>query len=137
MYVSDATLSPPNPISVFVQKRLFSISASKSTYDDVRVLDFGKIIEQSTFAPRMAQRVVDELDRVAKWSDSAMKDLKVDCNVGAAEVIELQAKIKASKEKDILDSLPPLIGADFTLEAFVPLSEAERKAAAAAAPAKK
>jgi type IV pilus assembly protein PilO len=40
--------------------------------------------------------------------------------------------IAAGKEREILDILPPLIGADFTLDAFVPLSEAEIKAAAPA-----
>jgi len=46
--------------------------------------------------------------------------------------------IAPGKEKEILDILPPLIGADFVLEAFVPLTEAELKAAAtpAAAPPK-
>ena len=46
--------------------------------------------------------------------------------------------IAPGKEKEILDSLPPLIGADFVLEAFVPLTAAELKAAAvpAAAPPK-
>jgi len=40
------------------------------------------------------------------------------------------------KDKELLDSLPPLLGADFTLEAFVPLTEAELKAATAAPPKK-
>ena len=85
LYISDGSTIPPSPISAFVQKRLFSISATRSTYDDVRVLDFGKIMEQSTFAPRMAQRVTEELEKVAKWEEAALKDLKIDPNAGADE----------------------------------------------------
>jgi len=104
LYVSDAAFTPPSAISVFVQKRLFSIAATKSTYDDVRVLDFGKIMEQATFAPRMAQRVMDELDRVSKWEEGAMKDLKIDPNQGSSTVAELQEKIEAATKADILES---------------------------------
>lgn len=85
MYKSDGTSLPLNPMSAFVQKKLVSISASRSSYDDVRVLDFGKIMEASTFAPRMAQRVSDDLDKMAKWEAAAMKDLKIDPNSGASE----------------------------------------------------
>ena len=66
-----------------------------------------------------------------------IKDLKLTKKTLPSDKFKFSQPIAPGKEKDILDSLPPLIGADFTLEAFVPLSEAERKAAAAAAPAKK
>jgi dynein heavy chain, axonemal len=85
MYASDSSTMPVRPISAFVQKRLFSVAASRSKYDDVRMLDFGKIMEQNTFAPRMAQRVVDELDKLQKWAEASMKDLKIDPNSGADE----------------------------------------------------
>ena len=68
-----------------MQKRLFSVSATRSAYDDVRVLDFGKIMEQATFGPRMATRVTDELSRLAKWEETALKDLAIDPNKGADE----------------------------------------------------
>ena len=66
-----------------------------------------------------------------------IKDLKLTKKTLPSDKFKFSQPIAPGKEKDILDSLPPLIGADFTLEAFVPLSEAERKAAAAAEPAKK
>lgn len=62
-----------------------------------------------------------------------IKDLKLVKKSLPSDRFKFPKAIAPGKEKDILDSLPPLIGADFTLEAFVPLSEAERKAAAAAA----
>ena len=68
----------------------------------------------------------------------AVKDLKLTKKSLPVEKFKFSRPIAAGKEREILDSLPPLIGADFTLEAFVPLSEAELKAAAtAAAPPKK
>ena len=63
----------------------------------------------------------------------AVKDLKLTKKSLPVEKFKFSRPIAAGKEREILDSLPPLIGADFTLEAFVPLSEAELKAAAAAA----
>ncbi len=66
-----------------------------------------------------------------------VKDLKLTRRVLPSDKFKFSRQIAPGKEKDILDSLPPLIGADFTLEAFVPLTEAELKAAAAAAPPKK
>ncbi len=67
-----------------------------------------------------------------------VKDLKLTKKSLPIEKFKFSVPIAAGKERDILDSLPPLIGADFTLDAFVPLSDAEIKAAApapAAAPA--
>ena len=53
------------------------------------------------------------------------------------EQFKFSRPLAPGKEKELLDSLPPLLGADFILEAFVPLTEAELKAAApAAAPTK-
>jgi hypothetical protein len=78
MYMSDASTTPASPICAFVQKKLISVAATRSSYDDVRVLDFGKIMEQATFAPRMAQRVTEELDKLYKWEELAMKDLKIE-----------------------------------------------------------
>lgn len=67
-----------------------------------------------------------------------VKNLKLTKKPLPSDKFKFSRPIAAGKEKEILDVLPPLIGADFTLEAFVPLSEAELKAAtAAAAPAKK
>jgi len=67
-----------------------------------------------------------------------VKNLKLTKKPLPSEKFKFSRPIAAGKEKEIIDILPPLIGADFTLEAFVPLSEAELKAAtAAAAPPKK
>ncbi|OIP78602.1 MAG: hypothetical protein AUK48_01340 [Oscillatoriales cyanobacterium CG2_30_44_21] len=62
-----------------------------------------------------------------------VKDLKLTKKVLPTTSFKFSRPIAAGKEKEILDSLPPLIGADFTLQAFVPKSEEELKAAAAAA----
>lgn len=67
-----------------------------------------------------------------------IKDLKLTKKTLPTTTFKFSRPIAAGKEKEILDILPPLIGADFTLQAFVPKTEAERKAAtAAAAPPKK
>ncbi len=67
-----------------------------------------------------------------------VKNLKLTKKPLPSDKFKFSRPIAAGKEKEIIDILPPLIGADFTLEAFVPLSEAELKAAtAAAAPPKK
>ena len=67
-----------------------------------------------------------------------VKDLKLTKKNLPINQFKFSKPIAAGKEKELLDSLPPLLGADFTLEAFVPLTEAELKAAApAAAPPKK
>ena len=63
-----------------------------------------------------------------------VKDLKLTKKSLPTTTFKFSRPIAAGKEKDILDSLPPLIGADFTLQAFVPKTEEELKAAAAAAP---
>lgn len=64
----------------------------------------------------------------------AVKDLKLTKKALPITNFKFSVPIAAGKEKEILDILPPLIGADFTLEAFVPKTEEELKAAAAAAP---
>jgi type IV pilus assembly protein PilO len=64
-----------------------------------------------------------------------VKDLKLTKKALPTTTFKFSRPIAAGKEKDILDSLPPLIGADFTLQAFVPKTEEELKAAAAAAAA--
>jgi type IV pilus assembly protein PilO len=67
-----------------------------------------------------------------------VKNLKLTKKSLPSDKFKFSRPIAAGKEKEIIDILPPLIGADFTLEAFVPLTEAELKAAtAAAAPPKK
>jgi type IV pilus assembly protein PilO len=66
-----------------------------------------------------------------------IKDLKLTKKTLPSDKFKFNRPIAAGKEKDILESFPPLIGADFNLEAFVPLTEAELKAAAAAAVPKK
>jgi type IV pilus assembly protein PilO len=67
-----------------------------------------------------------------------VKDLKLTKKALPTTTFKFSRPIEAGKEKEILDILPPLIAADFTLQAFVPKTEAELKAAtAAAAPAKK
>ena len=66
-----------------------------------------------------------------------VKDLKLTKKNLPIDKFKFSKPIAQGKEKELLDSLPPLLGADFTLEAFVPLTEAELKAAApAAAPPK-
>ncbi len=62
-----------------------------------------------------------------------VKNLKLTKKPLPSEKFKFSRPIAAGKEKEIIDILPPLIGADFTLEAFVPLTDAELKAAAAAA----
>ena len=64
-----------------------------------------------------------------------VKDLKLTKKALPTTTFKFSRPIAAGKEKDIVDSLPPLIGADFTLQAFVPKTEEELKAAAAAAAA--
>jgi len=64
-----------------------------------------------------------------------VKDLKLTKKTLPITSFKFPRPIAAGKEKEILDSLPPLIGADFTLQAFVPKTEEELKAAAAAAAA--
>lgn len=64
-----------------------------------------------------------------------VKDLKLTKKSLPTTTFKFSRPIAAGKEKEILDSLPPLIGADFTLQAFVPKTEEELKAAAAAAAA--
>lgn len=67
-----------------------------------------------------------------------VKDLKLTKKALPTATFKFSRPIAAGKEKEILDILPPLIGADFTLQAFVPKTEEElKKAAAAAAPPKK
>ncbi|MCY7331541.1 MAG: hypothetical protein LH649_02540 [Pseudanabaena sp. CAN_BIN31] len=64
-----------------------------------------------------------------------VKDLKLTKKTLPITSFKFSIPIAAGKEKEILDILPPLIGADFTLQAFVPKTAAELKAAAAAPPA--
>ncbi|PZU97893.1 MAG: hypothetical protein DCE90_05200 [Pseudanabaena sp.] len=64
-----------------------------------------------------------------------VKDLKLTKKTLPITSFKFSRPIAAGKEKEILDSLPPLIGADFTLQAFVPKTEEELKAAAEAAAA--
>jgi len=64
-----------------------------------------------------------------------VKDLKLTKKALPTTTFKFSRPIAAGKEKEILDSLPPLIGADFTLQAFVPKTEEELKAAAATAAA--
>jgi hypothetical protein len=85
MYASDGSTMPAHPINGFVQKRLFSIAGSRSTYDDVRVLEFGKIGEQSQFVPKMTARVTEELDKLQAFEDSALQNLSIDPNKGENE----------------------------------------------------
>jgi len=62
-----------------------------------------------------------------------VKDLKLTKKALPTTTFKFSRPIAAGKEKEILDILPPLIAADFTLQAFVPKTEEELKAAAAAA----
>ena len=67
-----------------------------------------------------------------------VKNLKLTKKALPISQFKFSRPLAAGKEQELLSSLPPLLGADFTLEAFVPLTEAELKAAApAAAPPKK
>ena len=85
MYRSDGSTCPPKPMSAFVQKRLFTIAGSRSTYDDVRVLEFGKISEASMFVPKMTARVQEELEKLAAFEDAALANLSVNPNDGDTE----------------------------------------------------
>ena len=66
-----------------------------------------------------------------------VKDLKLTKKALPTTTFKFSRPIEAGKEKEILDILPPLIAADFTLQAFVPKTAEDLKAAAAAAPPKK
>ena len=61
-----------------------------------------------------------------------VENLRLTVKALPVEKFTFSRPIIEGKEKEILDSLPPLIGADFTLKAFVPLSDEELAAAAAA-----
>jgi type IV pilus assembly protein PilO len=66
-----------------------------------------------------------------------VKDLKLTKKSLPTTTFKFSRPIEPGKEKEILDILPPLIAADFTLQAFVPKTAEELKAAAAVAPPKK
>ncbi|NUN65352.1 hypothetical protein HCU40_11445 [Pseudanabaena biceps] len=69
-----------------------------------------------------------------------VKDLKLTKKTLPVTTFKFSRPIAAGKEKLLIDSLPPLIAADFTLQAFVPKTAEELKKAAdaaAAAPPKK
>jgi type IV pilus assembly protein PilO len=61
-----------------------------------------------------------------------VKNLKLTKRNLPIDKFKFSRPIAAGKDRELLDSLPPLLGADFTLEAYVPLTEAELKAAAPA-----
>ncbi len=63
-----------------------------------------------------------------------VKDLRLTKKTIPADAFKFSRPIIPGREKDIIDSLPPLLGADFTLQAFVPKTP-EELAAAAATPA--
>jgi len=85
IYRSNGATLAHSPIISFVQKRLFSVASSRSTYDDVRVLEFGKIAEQTQFVPKMTSRVADELEKMQKFNTSALANLSIDPNQGDSE----------------------------------------------------
>jgi type IV pilus assembly protein PilO len=62
-----------------------------------------------------------------------VKDLRLTRKTIPADSFKFSRPIIPGREKDIIDSLPPLLGADFTLQAFVPKTPEELAAAAAAA----
>jgi dynein heavy chain len=68
-----------------VQKRLFTISGSRSTYDDVRVLEFGKIFDQNSFYPKMAIKVAEELEALHRFESESLNHLSIDPNKGDSE----------------------------------------------------
>ena len=85
LYASDGSMIPQNTLNAFVQKRLFSISGSRSLYDDVRVLEFGKISEQNAFYPKMAARVAEELEQLHKFESESLANMSIDPNKGETE----------------------------------------------------
>jgi type IV pilus assembly protein PilO len=64
-----------------------------------------------------------------------VKDLRLTKKTIPVDAFKFSRPIIPGREKDIIDSLPPLLGADFTLQAFVPKTPEELAAAAAAAAA--
>lgn len=64
-----------------------------------------------------------------------VKDLKLTKKTLPTTTFKFSRPIAAGKEKLLIDSLPPLIAADFTLQAFVPKTAEELKKAAEAAAA--
>eukprot|EP00960_Hanusia_phi_P043077 755854-Hanusia_phi.AAC.7 len=110
VYSSDATTAPLKPISSFVQKRLFSVSGKKDL-EDVRVLEFGRIAEQSNFFAKMSSRVVEELEKLFNWEKIALADLNVDPNSGSTEDKQRDLLLKAEPNIELqLDVLKDAIG---------------------------
>lgn len=85
LYASDGSTIPPNTLNAIVQKRLFSVSGTRSSYDDVRVLEFGKISDQNAFYPKMAARVADELEQLHKFESESLANMSIDPNKGDTE----------------------------------------------------
>lgn len=59
-----------------------------------------------------------------------VKDLKLTKKALPTNTFKFSRPFAAGKEKDILDNLPPLLGADFTIQVFVPKTLEEIKATA-------
>jgi hypothetical protein len=95
LYVSDGSSLPANTINGFVQKRLFSMSGTRSVYDDVLVLEFGKISDQNSFYPKMALRLAEELDALHKFEAESLANMSIDPNKGDSE----------EKQRDLLLNL--------------------------------
>ena len=74
------------------------------------------------------QRTIEKIERLRPLL--VVSNLKLTVKALPVEKFTFSRPIIEGKEKEIIDSLPPLIGADFTLQAFVPLSEEELAAAA-------
>jgi type IV pilus assembly protein PilO len=62
-----------------------------------------------------------------------VKDLTLTKKAIPADVFQPDTKIPEDKKKAILDNLPPVLTTKFTLVAYVPLTDADRKAIEAAA----
>ncbi|MEI6427614.1 MAG: hypothetical protein WCO45_04370 [Pseudanabaena sp. ELA607] len=65
-----------------------------------------------------------------------VKDLKLSRKTIAADKFKLSLPVPEKEKQRIVDGLPPLLGADFTIEAYVPTAPAPAPGAAAPAPKK-
>ena len=65
-----------------------------------------------------------------------VKDLKLTRKAIAADKFKLSLPVPEKEKQRIVDGLPPLLGADFTIEAYVPTAPAPAPGAAAPAPKK-
>jgi len=95
MYATDGKWLGQNVVAAIVQgKKLISIASSRSQWDDVRVLEFGKKIDGNQFLPRMGVRIQQELRDLDKFLNGVLRDLKLDPASEQGEEKQFQCLLK-------------------------------------------